>query len=125
MKIKKSWLRQNFGSRITTWEQRSDALGLISDVIIDQDLVEILDYWEGCCAYCGVELDELLHFDHAIPLNEKFVDEGIPLNCIANLVPSCPKCNIQKSDKHYEEFATTNTIAYIENWQIMKSEELI
>jgi hypothetical protein len=63
----------------------------------------------GHCAYCGCELPKRWHIDHVIPIHrgsEKiffrpdYMDIGT--NDIDNLLPACPKCNIDKSDMSVE-----------------------
>jgi len=46
----------------------------------------------GKCAYCGCD-DSALHWEHIIPKSR-----GGP-DIIDNMVQSCPKCNLSKSDK--------------------------
>lgn len=107
-------LKNIFSSRISGWKQRADKLGVISDQIIDSDIISILDYWDYSCVYCGNNLDSTWQIDHAIPLNEKYADQYYHLNKINNLLPACPKCNLSKSDKTYWEFANEETIDKID-----------
>jgi 5-methylcytosine-specific restriction endonuclease McrA len=53
-----------------------------------------LKYFNYSCAYCG-EPSETLHQDHFIPLSKKG-----PYS-VFNILPSCPACNIDKSDKDF------------------------
>lgn len=57
------------------------------------------------CFYCGKEL-LLFHIDHYIPLSKG------GRHTISNLVVSCPKCNLRKSNKLPE--------AYIQLEEVMK-----
>lgn len=62
------------------------------------DRKKIFDMTDGRCFYCGKPLDfENFHLDHFIPK----ASGGKIAN---NLVPSCPDCNIAKSDLTIEEF---------------------
>lgn len=86
----------------------------------------IYDKYGGRCAYCGCELGARWHADHLIPIrrswrnmrddNGDYVrDEwGKPLtenylvnpeaDCIENMVPACPSCNIHKNSLPLESF---------------------
>ncbi|MFA5387400.1 MAG: HNH endonuclease [Candidatus Paceibacterota bacterium] len=60
----------------------------------------------GHCAYCGVEIGEVFHVDHVEPLYRGWRDK--PANAgdddIANLFPSCARCNLRKNVLTVEEF---------------------
>lgn len=107
-------LRSIFSSRISGWKQRADKLGVGSDKIIDSDIIFILNYWNNCCVYCKNILDDTWQIDHAIPLNEKYADQYYHLNKINNLLPTCQKCNVTKSDTPYWDFADEDTVAEID-----------
>lgn len=69
----------------------------------------------GCrCSYCGVELGEKFHVDHLIPVRRDFEFVRNPItgnhqarstgvlsnpeaDCYENLMPSCVRCNLNKS----------------------------
>lgn len=58
----------------------------------------MLGHFNGCCAYCGVELGAKWHADH-------LVSGGT--NHISNRVPSCAKCNEhEKREREWGEFLT-------------------
>lgn len=62
----------------------------------------------GRCAYCGAELSALWHADHIEPVMREsryergkgFVPTGAmerpDMDCLENLMPACPPCNIDK-----------------------------
>jgi hypothetical protein len=52
------------------------------------------------CAYCG---DEATEWDHLNPLIVKTAGTGF-ITEIANLVPSCPRCNQSKGNKKWKEW---------------------
>ena len=54
-------------------------------------------YHENRCYYCG-DNESGLHIEHRIPLSRG------GSNWPANLVPSCPSCNLQKGTKTETEF---------------------
>jgi len=54
-------------------------------------------YHENRCYYCG-DNESCLHIEHRIPLSRG------GSNWPANLVPSCPSCNLQKGTKTETEF---------------------
>ena len=51
---------------------------------------EIIDSWDGACAYCGCE-PEKITLDHVIPK----VKGGMTVR--GNLVPACAECNVSKN----------------------------
>jgi hypothetical protein len=51
---------------------------------------EIINGWDGCCAYCGCE-PEKLTLDHVIPKAKGGTTER------SNLVPACAGCNVSKN----------------------------
>lgn len=59
---------------------------------------EVYDLTGGTCAYCDCELPPNWHVDHLVPKSM-----GGPDN-FANYVPSCPSCNMSKSNGHVIEF---------------------
>ena len=61
--------------------------------------LELLYEKEGhCCAYCAVELNEIFHAEHKIPLSQN------GLHLIENIVFSCPDCNRLKFMRTHIEF---------------------
>src|SRR3954463_3411962 len=66
--------------------------------IVPNDRDGMLVHFNGCCAYCGVELGAKWHADH-------LVSGGT--NHISNRVPSCAKCNEhEKRERGWVEFLT-------------------
>jgi HNH endonuclease len=62
---------------------------------------EVLAFFDGCCAYCGILLDEdLSTLDHLIPLNRT----ALGLHAWGNLVACCRHCNKEKHFKNWLEF---------------------
>ena len=71
---------------------------LEKDITKDERL-EMYEYFDGLCAYCGEELHNRWHADHILS-----VDRG-GFNHISNRVPSCPRCNEQeKQEREWLEF---------------------
>lgn len=53
-----------------------------------------LQFYGGCCAYCGTTLTpEIAQMDHRIPFSRGGT------NWPSNLVPACERCNKQKGTK--------------------------
>ena len=68
----------------------------------------------GHCAYCGAEIPiSKMQIDHLIPFEfaEAYAAQGIDLNAIENLMPSCRSCNNYKSSLTLEKFRQA-----IERW---------
>ena len=68
---------------------------------------ETLEFFDNSCAYCGIVLEEGYHKDHFIPL------------CMggeytaANIIPSCPSCNMRKNAMHPRDVCDEDTWNYI------------
>lgn len=63
-----------------------------------------LDYFDHCCAYCGISEEELhskgevLEQEHVIPVSK---DGGYTKS---NILPSCHSCNMSKYTNDFEEW---------------------
>lgn len=71
----------------------------------DTDWQFALDYFHGCCAYCGRPpgLFHMLAMDHFVPISSKDCPGTIP----ANIVPACHQedgCNNSKHDRDPNEW---------------------
>lgn len=67
------------------------------------DWQECLNYWHGCCAYCGRQANGLfsqVHQEHFIPL----VSSHCPGTVRWNMLPSCADCNWSKKNKEPREW---------------------
>lgn len=82
--------------------------------------------YHGRCAYCGCELGDRWHADHLIPIRRSVRnmrdDNGCVVrdewgrvpqekylvnpeaDCMDNMVPACPSCNIHKNSLPLESF---------------------
>jgi hypothetical protein len=63
----------------------------------------------GKCAYCGCELGEKWHADHVQPVYREYWKKNggmiAPENdCLSNIFPSCPPCNIDKHASSLEDW---------------------
>jgi 5-methylcytosine-specific restriction endonuclease McrA len=66
---------------------------------ITADVIKnIIDKYQGKCAYCGKECVDVYHIDHKLPLSR---GGG---NNFDNLALSCPHCNLSKNAKTDIEF---------------------
>lgn len=84
------------------WLQRhvAELKGLPADFTPEQ-WQECLNWFNGCCAYCGAQqslLDGVLHQDHYI---SKTLRGGYTAT---NIVPACKTCNVSKKNRHPEEW---------------------
>jgi hypothetical protein len=59
-----------------------------------------MQYWEGCCAYCGDAAQK--RFDHYIPVFYEGSDN--PGTVPWNMLPCCPHCNWSKNTQHPEDW---------------------
>lgn len=72
--------------------------------VTKEDREVVYGMFDGRCAYCGVALGDRWHADHVEPIIRPWLapsQNGAPLHperhCIANLMPACAPCNINKS----------------------------
>lgn len=73
---------------------------------------EVYEKYGGRCAYCGCELKKGWHVDHLDPIKRYLKGSGCEYpdrDCIENMMPSCPACNIQKHSMPIESFRLTVT----------------
>lgn len=102
------WQRNNPDKvrvRSTRREARKRAL---PDTFTQADWNRAIEYWHGCCAYCGRQLDDLFGnltaaADHYIPLASPDCTGTIP----TNIVPACDGlggCNTEKRHTPPEEW---------------------
>lgn len=61
---------------------------------------ELLNHFNGQCAYCGTELIKSLSQDHLIPMNKTHLG----LHAWGNVIPVCTDCNNQRQQKPWIEF---------------------
>ena len=74
------------------------------------------EMFAGCCAYCGCSLSDQWHSDHVEAVQRElayvrgkgFVPTGEVAwpdrDCIQNLMPACPPCNIDKHSLTSEQW---------------------
>jgi 5-methylcytosine-specific restriction endonuclease McrA len=76
---------------------------------------EIINSWDGACAYCGCE-PEKITLDHVIPKAKGGMTDR------ANLVPACACCNVSKNHcdvwawYHEQPFYTAAREERIRSW---------
>jgi 5-methylcytosine-specific restriction endonuclease McrA len=54
----------------------------------------VIKFYRGMCAYCGCAAAE--SWDHVVPISKHGP------NTVANLVPSCVRCNMTKGTQMWE-----------------------
>lgn len=69
--------------------------------LTDEQWQYALDYFHGCCAVCGRQLNDLfghykVHQDHWLPLTYEGNDN--PGTVVHNIVPLCKPCNLSKKN---------------------------
>jgi len=65
--------------------------------ILSGEWERVVARYRGCCAYCGVE-DDNLEMDHVVPVAKGGGHR------IGNFVPACRSCNSSKNDKFLSEW---------------------
>lgn len=65
--------------------------------------------FDGLCAYCGQPLGDRWHADHFESVRRNFWKKDGSMerpenDCIDNLMPACPPCNIDKHSMSLEEW---------------------
>lgn len=94
--------------RIKSQKRRAKQRGLPSN-FTTTDWYDCLDYWNGCCAYCGQSagLWHVIAADHFIPMTSPDCPGTVP----TNIVPACHAkkggqggCNNTKNDKDTQQW---------------------
>jgi len=82
----------------------------------DTDWQRCVDYWHGCCAYCGKQQSfwDGIERDHFIPVNSPNCPGTIP----ENIVPACADCNARKHDRSAAEWLTEQFGGYKANQRL-------
>lgn len=80
-------------ARVISHNRRTRVRGLPS-TFTKQDWIRALDYFHGCCAYCGAQQSfwHIIEMEHYIPVSS----ENCPGTTAANIVPACSACNLDK-----------------------------
>lgn len=72
----------------------------MADTLTYAEWDRALEYWHGCCAYCGSQQGFLKHqricADHWIPITSS----DCPGTIAENIVPACFSCNASKNDRN-------------------------
>lgn len=81
--------------------RRTRKLGL-PNTLTTTDWKRALEYFNGCCAYCGSQQDfwHVIEADHFIPLNSP----QCPGTTVNNVLPACKACNTSKSNSDPHEW---------------------
>lgn len=80
--------------------------------VTKEDREVVYSMFDGCCAYCGVELGDRWHVDHIEPVirNTYLRQPGTPAvyrpdaHRLDNFFPSCAPCNLDKGAQSVEGF---------------------
>ena len=93
---KTSW-KYNFMQREKNQRKKSRLKGNYVEKKSPEQLRDRLLAFDNCCAYCNkVLIFSTVEFDHVVPTGSNGPD------ILANLVPSCHECNMDKRDKDME-----------------------
>lgn len=101
VKVKTARWRKNNPEKAKAKHKRRRALkrgATISDFTAEQWHL-LLERYHYCCFYCGNSPEEF-HQEHIIPLSMG------GNHTESNIVPACPRCNLQKGAKTLEAFLT-------------------
>jgi len=90
-KLIRDWLKKNPLKKKSYALKREAKKRNAPGICTAEQLKARIDFYGGCCAYCGAVADTV---DHVVPL------ERGGTNWPANLRPACRSCNSSKGDKH-------------------------
>ena len=75
---------------------RSEAKSRVrSEKMTSQDLLDRLEVFDGCCAYCSELLGKNKQVDHVVPISKLGADT------LDNIVFVCQSCNCSKGDRDF------------------------
>lgn len=106
----RKWQKDNLDKKRINEQKRRARNNNLPDTLTDQDWHYALDYFHGCCAVCGRQLNDLFGehiaaMDHWIPLTS----DDCPGTTPENIVPLCHGvggCNNSKGAKDPETWLT-------------------
>lgn len=78
--------------------------------ISEQEWFECLDYFNNCCAYCGISEGEAFELFGQLLHKEHVEHDGA--NDITNCVPACKGCNSSKWEYDFNEWYNENNHRY-------------
>ncbi len=62
---------------------------------------QLLDFFDGCCAFCGrIMTSANFSQDHLVPMNK----DRLGLHAWGNVIPACKECNAEKLHDSWKEF---------------------
>ena len=100
--VTKAWQQRNPDKlREYAHLRRARMFGAPGDGVSDKQWNAILLEANGCCAYCGKQVEKLT-LDHAIPLSRGGAHD------VSNVVPACKPCNTSKHAKTPAEWAAVS-----------------
>ena len=97
-------------SRCQAQAQRARAKG-VPGKVTQKEMIERLELFDGCCAYCGDEGRQSL--DHFIPM------AAGGKHVASNLIPACLSCNASKRDTEALAWFQQQHFFSQQRWQII------
>ena len=88
--------------------RRALLAGTESPGVSPAEWAAVVEFFDGCCAYCGKPGAEL---DHVIPISRGGRD------ALDNVQPACRKCNASKNSKLLDEWLATSAYARRVVWR--------
>ena len=103
----KAWSDKNKDKKRHYAAQRLAKQLELENTFTEQDWQIALDYFHGCCAYCGhtaslFDRALVLQKEHFIPVTQKggYTPE--------NIIPACQTCNTSKNNRHPEQWCVSH-----------------
>ncbi len=90
------WTNNRDRGRLIVQNRRQKMLGKITR----KEWRELVEVFNGHCAYCGIKPEGILHMGHVIPIKSGGKHH------IDNILPACPKCNQRKNALTFLMFLT-------------------
>jgi len=88
--------------------RRARLAGSNSPGVTREEWAAVVEFFDGCCAYCGKPATEL---DHIVPISRGGRD------ALDNVQPACRKCNASKNSKLLGEWLATSPYARRVVWR--------
>jgi hypothetical protein len=98
----KKWRINNLSKKRLEWQRYSAHKKAHPENFTLQDWQRCLDWWNGCCAYCGNQQSfwHTIEMEHYIPVSALDCPGTVP----SNILPACRECNASKSNKLAEKW---------------------
>lgn len=98
--LSRQWRKNNLAKKQMIQLRYRTKRRELPSTLTQDEWIRCLEYWHGCCAYCGTQRDfwHPMEQDHYTPLSHGGA------YAVDNILPACRSCNPSKSDRDATEW---------------------